>query len=213
MRVARKIRQRWATIIRAMDVSSIAPAFITSSIVSTAVVGVSGILIQRRVDMEIAAHVETLRAAQARELAQLKLDYDEQLEQFRGSIAVAGSFEQALMDDRVTLYRSMATVLYELKLSLDKPLNGRKLDAFAKGVQDLSQLMLTNRFFLQRDDVFRELHALKHETYSLLVFANGRQRGRGENDELGEAMRRKLVSALDEFQTVVARVLDEPSRS
>ena len=196
-----------------MDIGAIAPALITSSIVSTTVVAIGKILIQRQIDLEIGTHLETIRATQAKDLAQLKLDYDERLEQLRSSLAVSGAFEQALMEDRVTLYRSMATVLYELKLVLDRPIDRHGLDSFSKGLDDLNQLMLTNRFFLQRDGVFLPLHALKHETQSLLVFANGRRKGDDNNAKLEESMRRDVLDAIDDCQSAVARILAEPNRA
>ena len=196
-----------------MDIGAIGSAVITSSIVSTTIVAIGKVLIQRQVDLETATHLETLRAAQAKELAQLKLDYDGRLEQLRSSLAVTGAFEQALMEDRVTLYRSMATALYELKLALDGPVSRRSLDSFSKALGDLDQLMRTNRFFLQRDGVFPSLHSLKHETQRFLVFANGRGRKGDDNAEHEQGMRRDVLDALEKCQSAVAQILAEPSRT
>lgn len=188
-----------------MDLGAVVTAVITSSLVSTGVVTLAKSLIQRRVDIDVGTRLEAVRATHQREMSELKADYDRQLEELRGSLAVATAFEQALMDDRVTLYRTMSTKLYEMKLALTDP-HDEGLARFIRSMRDLTELMQTSRFVLQRDDVFKAVHALKHDADLFQKTASLQVRGHRGPREVGSA-RQALVESIEAAIALLSGVL------
>jgi len=192
-----------------MDLGAVATAVITSSLVSTGLATLAKTLIQRRVDIDVGTKLETVRVAHQREMNELKADYDRQLEELRGSLAVATAFEQALMDDRVTLYRSMSTQLYEMKLALTDPQQAEGDARFIRSMRDLTHLMQSSRFVLQRDEVFKVIHSLKHDADLFQKTASLQASGHRDAPEVARA-KQDLVGSIESTIALLSGVLTGP---
>jgi hypothetical protein len=189
-----------------MDLGAVATAVITSSLVSTGLATLAKSVIQRRVDIDVGTKLEAVRVTHTRAMSDLKADYDRQLEELRGSLAVATAFEQALMADRVTLYRNMSTQLYEMKLALGDPQEAEGRASFSRSMRDLTQLMQTSRFVLQRDDVFKAIHSLKHDADLFQKTASLQASGRRSPSEVASA-RQALVDSIEATIAFLSGVL------
>lgn len=151
-----------------VDINSAAIAVLTSSVTSTVVAVIVKALIEKRTSLQVDRALEDQRQAHALQLERLRVLHDTQTEATRLRFASVTAFENALVADRVELYRSCSTLIYRIKLLL--ACDGVHAQAaLTQQVMELQDLLSQYRFYLQRDGVWTAVHPLKNRLLTHLA--------------------------------------------
>ncbi|MEU4562366.1 hypothetical protein AB0F72_28620 [Actinoplanes sp. NPDC023936] len=184
-------------------------AILTSTVISTILGAMLKVIFDRRWGREL----ERLRQANALEVEELKQEYAIELEKFKQDSEHKKAFESALFPHRAQVYPAVSHTLYRIKNGLrqDQLLVDSQLQILLRqDLQGLTDLLLTDRFYFQRDGLFEPLHEFKNECAAFLgSLPLAARRNRQATDRRQEVD--QLVVQCDESLALVAYALDKAS--